>query len=112
VWDFTKEFSEKTRDTGHFELSMRKQRVLGVPGQSSHQGHREKSRSIATKTQPVVIHVEGAENDIDREAILDRLDRETGRDGALSLLSGDLRRSLKRAIARQRRARRLRTDPH
>jgi hypothetical protein len=71
-----------------------------------------KKRLIAMKNaRPVVIHL-NAENDIDRLAILDRLDRETGRDGALSLLNDDLRRSLKRAIARQRRARRLRTDPH
>ncbi|HVA81667.1 MAG TPA: hypothetical protein VNF29_12145 [Candidatus Binataceae bacterium] len=47
--------------------------------------------------------MEGA-TDRDRLAILARLESETGRDGALSVLDATVRRGLKRAITRQRRA--------
>jgi len=53
--------------------------------------------------RPIVLHVEGA-TDRDRLAILARLESETGRDGALSVLDATVRRGLKRAITRQRRA--------
>jgi len=52
----------------------------------------------------VFLHLD-AESDRDRLAILDRLNHETDRDGALGrILDADLRRGLQRAITRQRRA--------
>lgn len=57
------------------------------------------------KTRAVVLHLEGAENDRDALTILTRLESATDRHGALAIiLDADLRRGLRRAITRQRRA--------
>jgi len=52
--------------------------------------------------RPIVLHLEAA-TDVDREAILARLEIETEPSGALgSILDATVRRELKRAIAQRR----------